>query len=180
MSKKKSRKGEVERNLVESDDKHLDISEHVDGTWIRHHNAPRSNLFSSKGVQGGPEFIILMETRLTERCFPDGAVGSLTDNWRSDDFDVEQDASLWRGRTMFYSQQQEAPPPQPKEALHSQVKPPKLDGRIRKLVEICSLTVMMIASALASTSFNWTAMTSISIEQGFDLLTPKGRDDAEA
>ena len=38
---------------------------------------------------------------------------------------------------------------------------------------------MMTAAALASTTINWQALTPISIEQGFDLLTESGRQKAE-
>ena len=37
----------------------------------------------------------------------------------------------------------------------------------------------MTAAALASSTMNWNAMTPISIEQGFDLLTETGRRNAE-
>ena len=52
-------------------------------------------------------------------------------------------------------------------------------GPVRKIVEICSFTMMMTALALASTTVNWQAMTPISIEHGFDLLTHAGRQKAE-
>ena len=52
-------------------------------------------------------------------------------------------------------------------------------ARVRKVVEICSFTLMMTAVALASTTTNWTARTPISIEQGYDVLIEQGRTSEE-
>ena len=56
---------------------------------------------------------------------------------------------------------------------------PKRCGRVSKIIEICSLTLAMSSAAINSPGCNWKALTPLSIEQGYDLLTQDGRDRAE-
>ena len=121
---------------------------------------------------------------------PDGKTEKLTDTWNDDDQEDHIIAGMWRGTTTFFAKV----PPKPdstsvKSGDHSPVyktdvkatddRKPASKGKVRQLVEICSLTLMMTAAALASSTTNWNAMTPISIEQGFDLLTEMGRRNAE-
>ena len=52
--------------------------------------------------------------------------------------------------------------------------PPRLPKMLgaRKIVEICTYTMMMSATAVQSPNLMWQAMVPISIENGFDL-SPK-------
>ena len=162
----------------EADPKHPDSWEHVNDTWVRHHKLPRKIPFVPSGSPGGPDLSTLSDVRLTERCYPDGTVTRHSDSWTAEEEETA-DSDLWRGKTVFFTKPKEPTPTDPAMVCHAQVKPPVSGGRVRKLVEICTYTMMMTAAALSSTTQNWVAMTPISIEQGFDLLTPKGRDDAE-
>ena len=179
---------------VEDDDKHPDSWENTgDGRWIRHHAVARKNPYVPIASSNGPDLEELLDTRLTERCFPDGHTEQLLDQWRTD-VPLEDEVSLWRGKTIFYvkgskhslagpeclgkpSVDQNHTPTTPKATPFKSTGPTV--NKVRKMVEICSFTLMMTAAALASTTIPWTAMTPISIEQGFDLLTETGRNKAE-
>ena len=172
--------------LVEEESKHPDSWEDMgDGRWVRHHHVPRRDPFTPSGVLGGPKLEELDDVRLTERKFPDGTSDRLEDQWRKDDHSTE-DISLWRGRSVFfvkgakelYRSVDQTHAPTTKTPSTSRT---SAGGRrnVRKIVEICSLTLGLTAAALASATMAWQALTPISIEQDFDLLTDSGRSRAE-
>ena len=51
--------------------------------------------------------------------------------------------------------------------------------RVRKVLEICTWTMMISTIALEQTNKMWKTCTPVSIEHGFDLLTPEGRRKGE-
>ena len=175
--------------LAETDEKHADSWEKgLDGCWIRHHRVPRRDPFVPSGAPDGPPLADLEEQRVTERSFPDGTSDRLQDRWRTD-VQLVDDVSLWRGKTIFYTKtvQPKTGPSTPVDQNHTPAtgKPrqeprstPK-KGRLRKLLEICSFILGMCQAAINSDNTNWHALTPMSIEQGFDLLTQSGRDAAE-
>ena len=114
----------------------------------------------------------------------------MTDTWNDNDQVDHITTGMWRGTTTFFakvlSQHNSTPvkhtdntPVFKADVKETGNRRPASKGKVRRLVEICSLTLMMTAAALASTTTNWNAMTPISIEQGFDLLTESGRRNAE-
>ena len=172
--------------LVEEEPKHPDSWEDMgDGRWIRHHNVPRRDPFTPSGIPGGPKLEELEDVRLTERKFPDGTDDRLEDRWRTD-IHFTDDISLWRGRSIFFvkgTRELDRPVDQTHAPTTKPLSTPRTvaggKGRVRKIVEICSFTLAMTAAALSSATMAWEAMTPISIEQGFNLLTDSGRSRAE-
>ena len=143
---------------VEDDDKYPDSWENIgDGRWIRHHAVARKDPYVPISSSNGPDLEELKDTRLTERHFPDGSTDQLLDQWRTD-VPLVDEVSLWRGKIIFYvkgyqektSVDQNHTPTTPKSTT------PKRSGptfpSVRKMVEICSFTLMMTAAALASTT----------------------------
>ena len=173
--------------LVEEEPKHPDSWEDMgDGRWIRHHNVPRRDPFTPSGAPGGPKLEELEDVRLTERKFPDGTDDRLEDRWRTD-IHFTDDISLWRGRSIFFvkgTRELYRPVDQTHAPATKPTSPPRTaaggKGRVRTIVEICSFTLAMTSAALGSATGNWQAITPISIEQGYDLLTDAGRKNAEA
>ena len=177
---------------VEDDPKHPDWWENTgDGCWIRHHVSARRDPYVPASSSDGPDLKNLLDNRLTERHFPDGKQDKLLDSWRTET-PLEDEVNLWRGKTIFFVEGCTHTLAHPKyigklpdvDQNHTPTTelPKKTGlarGPVRKIVEICTFTMMMTALALASTSVNWQALTPISIEHGFDLLTPTGRQKAE-
>ena len=146
---------------------------------------PRRDPFTPSGIPGGPKLEELEDVRLTERKFPDGTDDRLEDRWRTDIHSTD-DISLWRGRSIFFvkgTRELYRPVDQTHAPTTKPLSTPRTvaggKGRVRKIVEICSFTLAMTAAALSSATMAWEAMTPISIEQGFNLLTDSGRSRAE-
>ena len=51
--------------------------------------------------------------------------------------------------------------------------------KVRKILELCAYTMMITTAAVAVPSGRRAACIPVSIEHGFDLLTPSGRRKAE-
>ena len=176
---------------VEEDDKHPDSWENTgDGRWIRHHAVARKDPYVPISSSNGPDLEELEDSRLIERHFLDGTTVQLLDQWRTE-VPLEDEVSLWRGKTVFYVKgckhlladpkyigknptvDQNHTPTTPKSTTPKNTGPYR--NKVRKMVEICSFTLMMTAAAFASTTTPWQAMTPIINEQGFDLFIETGR-----
>ena len=152
--------------------KKVEASDHFE--WIRHHKRPRNDLYVPNANEAGPPFGELLGMRITLKQYPNGETKRIEDDQKTANLTVDDgDPDVWRGRTIFFVKK--APPPSP--TLNLQ--PSSRKGPVRKIVEICSFTLMMTSVALTSLTGNWQAMTPISIEQGFDLLTVAGRNKAD-
>ena len=97
--------------------------------------------------------------------FPDGKTEKLTDTWNDDDQVDHITSGMWRGTTTLFAKvPSKLDSTSAKSAEHNPVyktdvkatddRKPASKGKVRNLIEICSLTLMMTVVALASSTTN--------------------------